>query len=104
DNPMVCVSAGLVLTRLQRYQQALVHFERALSLDPQYVAAWNGKADAQLDMNMPEEAHASYEEALAYDARSFQAWNGMGNARSSLPALSGAVEACTRRADALSIG
>ena len=56
----------------------------------------NGKADAQLDMNMPEEAHTSYEQALAYDPNSFQAWNGLGNARSSMRDYQGAVEAYTR--------
>ncbi len=93
---IVWVSAGLTLNRLQRYQQALVHFERALTIDPLYVAALNGKADAQLDMHMSAEAIASYEQALSHDPQSFQALNGLGNARSALRDFAGAVDAYSR--------
>lgn len=56
---------GNILGRLSRYEEAIVHYNRALSIDPKFVAAWNNKGNALSRLGRYVEAISCYDEALA---------------------------------------
>jgi Flp pilus assembly protein TadD len=53
----------MALTKLNRNDQAIVAFDKALELDPSNADAWHGKAIALEKLDRTTEANASLEEA-----------------------------------------
>jgi tetratricopeptide (TPR) repeat protein len=51
----------------RRYREAILHFDRALALEPAYVPALLGRGEALLATNQGDAALASFEAALATD-------------------------------------
>jgi len=58
------------LNGLKRHEEALAAYEQAISLDPNYAAAYNHKGDVLNKLNRKEEAQQAYEKArqLGYGA------------------------------------
>jgi protein O-GlcNAc transferase len=55
---------GLVLQALKRPEDALVSYNRALQLAPDFAEGFMNRGNALLDLNLPAEAVASYDQAL----------------------------------------
>ena len=72
-------------------------FEHALSLDPQFLFAWNGKSHALHNLNRYEEALAASEQAITLDVTYALAWSAKGNALSRLKRYDEALAAYERR-------
>lgn len=70
---------GLVLVRLQRYEDALVAVLKALRLDPRYAPALVSRGNALLGLERYPEAIAAYDEALAITPTLAEAWSNRGN-------------------------
>jgi tetratricopeptide (TPR) repeat protein len=56
---------GLVHSSLRQPEQALIHYNKALALKPDYPEALNNRGNALIELNRPREALASYDSALA---------------------------------------
>lgn len=61
------MNQGLALRRLRRYQEALVDYDRALALKPDYALAWNNRGVVLLDLGRNAEAEAAFNRALELD-------------------------------------
>jgi tetratricopeptide (TPR) repeat protein len=68
---------GLALNKLERYQEALTSFEKALAINPapNYSWGWYGKGIALEELGRKKEALASYEQAIKRSPRWQQAIN-----------------------------
>jgi serine/threonine protein kinase len=71
---------GNALWALQRYEEALVAYEQATRLDPDYAIAYYNKAYALWDLQRNEEALAAYEQATRLDPNFAIAYYGKGHA------------------------
>jgi predicted O-linked N-acetylglucosamine transferase (SPINDLY family) len=60
---------GLALAALNRHDEALASYERALKIAPRNADALSNRADALCDLGRPVEALASYDQALAINPR-----------------------------------
>jgi tetratricopeptide (TPR) repeat protein len=73
-------SLGLVHSSLRQPEQALIHYNKALALKPDYPEALNNRGNVLRDLKRPEEALASYDRALAIKPDNADALNNRGNA------------------------
>jgi tetratricopeptide (TPR) repeat protein len=73
-------SLGLVHSSLRQPEQALIHYNKALALKPDYPEALNNRGNVLRDLKRPEEALASYDRALAIKPENADALNNRGNA------------------------
>jgi tetratricopeptide (TPR) repeat protein len=64
DNAVDCYNKGNALFARERYQEALEAYEQTISLDSNYVAAYNGKGDTLLQLKREEEAKDAYKQAV----------------------------------------
>src|SRR6266699_665483 len=74
------LNEGNALHSLQRYQEALVAYEQAIRLDPNYARAYNGKGNALSGLQRYQEALTAYEQAIHLNPNYARAYNGKGNA------------------------
>lgn len=64
NNTVDCYNRGNDLFAHERYQEALEAYEQTIRLDPNFVAAYNGKGDALLQLKRDEEAQEAYKQAV----------------------------------------
>ncbi len=57
-----------VLSKLERYQEALAAYEQVIALDPTFAGAYEDKGDSLLKLGRYEEALTAYEQALRADS------------------------------------
>ena len=76
------------------WKEAVMLFDRAIKLKPQYVVGWLGKASAQIGTQDHNGALESYHKALEVDAGSKEAWCGLIDALHKLGHYDEEVEAC----------
>ncbi len=69
---------------LQRYQDALSNYKKALEIKPEYAQAWNGQAKALYELNSHQEALWAYDKAIQIEPSYQDAWSGRGFALSKL--------------------
>ncbi|PPT04958.1 TPR domain protein putative component of TonB system [Geitlerinema sp. FC II] len=79
-----------------QYEAALVSFDRALELKPDYYPAWNNRGYALNNLGRYEEALESCDRALALNRNNYLAWNNRGNALSDLDRYEEALESYDR--------
>ncbi|GAB1545345.1 hypothetical protein NUACC21_80210 [Scytonema sp. NUACC21] len=72
------------LYELQRYQDALSNYERALNLRPDYAKAWNGQGKTLYELKEYKEALAAYDKAIQLKPDYFESWRGRGFALNQL--------------------
>lgn len=84
-----------------RYEEALAAYDRALTLNPNFAAAWRNKGNALNDLKRYEEALAACENALALEPQSAHGWRGKAVA---LKGLGREAEAQDARARAKELG
>ena len=64
NNAVDSYSQGNDLFAHKHYQEALEAYEQTIRLDPNFVAAYNGKGDALLQLKRDEEAQEAYKQAV----------------------------------------
>ncbi len=69
---------GSTLQELGQHAAALLWFEHALELDPEFDDAWRGLGGSLMALERPAEALPNYERAVALDPLDYQAWGGLG--------------------------
>jgi tetratricopeptide (TPR) repeat protein len=84
---------GNDLYKTNRYQEALAAYEQAISLDPDYAAAYNGKGDVLYWLKRYEVALAAYEQAIHFNPNLASAYKGRGKALSALNRYENALAA-----------
>jgi tetratricopeptide (TPR) repeat protein len=67
---------GTDFENLKRYEEALVAFEQAIRLDPNFAAAYNRKGYALIELKHYEEALVAFEQAIRLDPNFAAAYNG----------------------------
>lgn len=66
------------LYELQRYQDALARYEKAVNIRPEYAQAWNGQAKTLYELKEYKEALAAYDKAIQLEPDYLSAWSGRG--------------------------
>lgn len=70
---------GQVLRKLERYDDALEHYNRALALDPEYTWAWNGKGLTLSALGRHPEALNCFLDAVQIDPQDIWSWYSYGD-------------------------
>ncbi|GIU71488.1 MAG: hypothetical protein KatS3mg003_0967 [Candidatus Nitrosocaldaceae archaeon] len=84
---------GYALTKLQRYEEAIEAYNKALEINPNYAEAWNNKGYALAKLQRYEEAIEAYNKALEINPNYAEAWNNKGYALDELQRYEEAIEA-----------
>jgi tetratricopeptide (TPR) repeat protein len=71
---------GFILQKLERHEEALIYFNRALLTRPDYISALLNRGTSLYHLNRPAEALASFDRLLALDPSNVQALNNRANA------------------------
>ncbi|NJL43417.1 MAG: tetratricopeptide repeat protein, partial [Pseudanabaena sp. SU_2_4] len=74
-----------------RYQEALVYYDRAIQLKPDYAHAWNKRGNTLNELKRYQEALASFDRALQLVPNYFEAWYNRGNALDELKRFQEAI-------------
>ncbi len=69
---------GNVLDDLNRYEEALDSYDKALEFKPDLEQAWNNRGVVLGKLNCYEEALDSYDKALEFKSDNYQVWNNRG--------------------------
>ncbi|MBW4562826.1 MAG: tetratricopeptide repeat protein [Mojavia pulchra JT2-VF2] len=69
---------GNTLLDLQRYQDALVAYEKAVNIRPSYAQGWNGQGKALSELKQYKQALAAYDKAIQIEPDYLEAWSGRG--------------------------
>ncbi|WP_026732041.1 serine/threonine-protein kinase [Fischerella sp. PCC 9605] len=67
-----------VLYELQRYQDALSTYEKAVKIRPDYADAWNGQGNALNELKKYKAALSAYDKAIQIEPDYLKAWVGRG--------------------------
>ncbi|MGB8601656.1 MAG: tetratricopeptide repeat-containing glycosyltransferase family protein [Rhizomicrobium sp.] len=92
-----------ILSRLERFDEALAAYGQALALSPGYAEAFNNRGALLRELGRPAEALADYDKAVALNPRYSEAFNNRGTALRDLGDVDGAYDSF-RRALALNSG
>ena len=68
---------AVVLSQLGQYEEAVAEFDSAIEFAPEYVDAWQGKADAYLSLEKYEQAYQAYDQTARLDPKRTDAGFGM---------------------------
>jgi predicted O-linked N-acetylglucosamine transferase (SPINDLY family) len=79
DLAEVYSNRGNALSRLHRYEEAIVSCNRAITLNPNHAQAYTNLGFALNDVNRHKEALDNFEKAIAIDSSQAGAWAGRGN-------------------------
>jgi tetratricopeptide (TPR) repeat protein len=66
------------LSELQRYQDALVAYDKALEIRPDFAPAWQGQAKTLYNLQRYKEALTAYDKAIQLQTDSLASWTGRG--------------------------
>ena len=69
---------GNQLFDLQKYEEAIASYDKAIAIKPDYHEAWYNRGFALGRLKKYEEAIASYDKAIAIKPDFYEAWNGRG--------------------------
>lgn len=76
QSPQLLNCQGLALDKLGQHESAITAFDRAISLDPEYVWSWNNRGDAYAKLGEVTEAFRDLEQAIKLsEEHSFVPWN-----------------------------
>jgi tetratricopeptide (TPR) repeat protein len=67
ETPQIWTQKGIMNSNLGKYDTAVINFDRALEMDPEYVLAYNGRGMAYLALERYDEALSDFETAIALD-------------------------------------
>ena len=101
------VGRGNALRNLNRFQEALVAYEKALKLDQYEAGGYGGKGEVLLALDRPKDALSAFEEALCLDKDNADYYYGKGQTLAKLSrhqeALNAYDQACTCGFESLSL-
>ena len=81
---------------LDRYDEAVQCYDRALEIDPGYARAWNIKGIALMNLDRYDEAVQCYDRALEIDPEDAGVWNIKGVVLSNLKRYAEAIQCFDR--------
>jgi len=84
---------GTALVNLERYEDALEAYEKAIEIKPDYLSALNNKGTALRNLGKNEDALEAYEKAIDIKPDFFNAWINKGNTLDNLERYEDALEA-----------
>jgi len=84
---------GQILRQMNRHEDALVAYDRALKADPTYARAWNGKGQAYAALGQRNDALTCYVRATELDAANVWFWYYRGEALIELGRYEEAIQA-----------
>lgn len=67
DNPDGWYNRGIALAALERHEEALERFEKAIEIDPDNKRLWNNRGSSLIQLGSLEEAMESFEKSLQID-------------------------------------
>src|SRR5205807_1728030 len=70
---------GNVFIELKRYDEALVAYDKAVTIKPEFAEAWLGRGNVFRELKGYDEALAVYDKAVAIKPELAEAWFGRGN-------------------------
>ncbi len=88
---------GVAKWRLKQFDGAVADFTKAVSLNPDYVAAYNNRGNVYMDLNRFEDAYRDFDKAVALSPKFGPAYSNRANASQRLGRLE-AAEADFRKA------
>ncbi len=91
DSPEMWIKTGIAHMQNARYAEALVAYERALVMDPNYIDAWNNKGIVLRNLGRYQEALVVYDHVLTLNPNDVLAWNNKGNVLSNMGRLEEAL-------------
>ena len=74
SNDRVWTLRGLALVRLERFEQAIASYDKAIELEPDNERAWIELGFALVQLERLEEAIASYDKAIELKPDNYEAW------------------------------
>lgn len=74
SDPLIWFKKGLALSNLNRNEEALAAYDRALALNPRSVGAWQNKAALLFNAKRWNEALEAYDAALAVEPKNVDIW------------------------------
>ena len=70
---------GLALDSLQRYQEAIVAYNKAIALESEYLWLWNNRGETYTKLGQLEDAISDFKKAISLNKhQSFVPWNNLG--------------------------
>ena len=79
QSPQLRNCQGLAFDNLNQYDSAVLAYDKAIALDPEYVWSWNNRGDAYANLDKFPEAIADFEKAIELSPEeSFVPWNNLG--------------------------
>jgi len=78
NNPELIFNRGIALNDLGRHEEALVSYEHAIRLRPDFAEAWSNRGIALNDLKRYGDALASYVRAIEFKPDYVEAWNNRG--------------------------
>ena len=79
QSPQLWNCKALTFYSLQKYQAAIVAYDRAIKIDPENVWLWNNRGEAYARLEQFDRAIFDFNKAIALDpSRSFVPWNNLG--------------------------
>ncbi|MBG1270038.1 tetratricopeptide repeat protein [Nostoc sp. WHI] len=78
NNAIELSKQGNTLFDLQRYQDALAVYEKAVNIRPDYAQGWNGQGKTLYELKKYKEALAAYDRGIQIQPDYFEAWSGRG--------------------------
>ncbi|XP_055920521.1 cell division cycle protein 23 homolog [Eupeodes corollae] len=76
--PETCCVIGNYYSIRSDHQKAIMYFQRALKLNPQYLAAWTLMGHEFMELKNTNAAIQSYRKAVEVNKRDYRAWYGLG--------------------------
>lgn len=87
---------GSSLDNLGRYEEAIICYDNALRINPQFVTAWSNKANSLLHLSRYDEAIDCCDKALAIDSSYTGAWINKANSLESSGRYEEAIKLCDK--------
>jgi tetratricopeptide (TPR) repeat protein len=87
---------GISLANLEKYQEAISSYDRALKIDANNINAWYNRGISLAELRKHEEAINSYDRALKIDANNINAWLYRGNSLGRLEKYEEAINSYDR--------
>lgn len=76
--PETCCVVGNFYSLRSQHEKAVLYFNRALKLNPNYFAAWTLMGHEYMEMKNTNAAIQSYRQAIEVNHRDYRAWYGLG--------------------------